>query len=240
MQRERHRKGSTQFFVAALVGALACATLIGTAWAAEPEDNAETVALKRQVSMNNIKQIVLAMHNYHDTYKAFPPAFSTQEGKPLLSWRVALLPFLDEGNRVYADFHLDEPWDSEHNKPLVAKMPQIFQSPASGLTDGRTVYLTPRGADTMFPGEKAVKIRSIVDGTSRTIALVEADDDRAVEWTRPDDWTFDPKHPKAGLGGLQRGGFLTGFGDGHATFFPNTIDADKLKTIFTISGREPD
>ena len=204
-------------------------------------DEAEQKALEpaiRQESMNNLKRIMLGMHNYHDTNKSFPPAFISKDGKPLLSWRVAILPFVDQ-KALYERFKLDEPWDSEHNKKLVVHMPEVYVSPASKLNDGHTVYLTPRGTGTAFPGEKGVKIRQIADGTSKTIAIVEVDDDHAVVWTKPDDWKFDPDHLKVGLDGVYRGGFLVGACDGAVHWLPNNIDAEQLKELFTIAGRQP-
>src|SRR5262249_54155708 len=70
---------------------------------------------------NNLKQIALAMHNYNDAYNGKLPAhaiYSKDGKKPLLSWRVAILPFIEQDN-LYQQFHLDEPWDSEHNKKLI-------------------------------------------------------------------------------------------------------------------------
>ena len=118
-------------------------------------------------------------------------------------------------------------------------MPEVYLSPASKLHDGRTVYLTPRGAGTAFPGEQGVRIRQIVDGTSLTIAVVEVDDDHAVVWTKPDDWKFDPDHLKVGLEGVYHGGFLAAACDGAAHWLPNNIDAEQLKELFTIAGRQP-
>src|SRR5207249_2796575 len=83
------------------------------------------IAGRRTVSQNNLKQIGLAMHNYHDTYRHFPPqALTDKNGKPLLSWRVAVLPFIEQDN-LYRQFKLDEPWDSEHNRKLLERMPKL-------------------------------------------------------------------------------------------------------------------
>lgn len=107
---------------------------------------AARTAAGRSQSMNHLKQIMLAMFNYHDTHLAFPPqAIRSQDGKPLLSWRVALLPYI-EANDLYKQFHLDEPWDSAHNKPLIEKMPAVFASPHLGdvlRAKGLTSYLAP-------------------------------------------------------------------------------------------------
>ena len=78
---------------------------------------------------NNLKQVGLAMYNYREAHGRFPaPAIQGPDGKPLLSWRVAILPYLSE-NELYQSFKLDEPWDSPHNKPLLERMPQLFAPP---------------------------------------------------------------------------------------------------------------
>ena len=89
---------------------------------------AQTTA-QQQLVMNHLKQIGLAMHNYLDANGHFPTPFSVdKQKKPLLSWRVHLLPYLEQQN-LYRQFRLDEPWDSEHNKKLIKLMPKIFQCP---------------------------------------------------------------------------------------------------------------
>ena len=80
----------------------------------------------RTMSMNNLKQLALAWHIYADPHMgAFPDNIKSKDGKPLLSWRVAILPYTEQ-NELYQQFKLDEPWDSEHNKTLIAKMPAYF------------------------------------------------------------------------------------------------------------------
>ncbi len=157
-------------------------------------------AAARTESTNNLKLIALAMHRYHDVYKSFPAQASyDKKQKPLLSWRVHLLPYLEQ-EALYKQFKLDEPWDSAANKPLIAKMPALFRSPNIVDADpGKTTYLVPVGPALIFDGPKKTKITEITDGTSNTILVVEADDSRAVWWTQPGDYTVDRKEPKAGL-----------------------------------------
>lgn len=151
---------------------------------------------------------------------------------------VAILPYLDEQS-LYEQFHLDEPWDSEHNKALIAKMPQVYQCPNSKVGQtGCTVYLAPRGPSTMFPGPSSIRIRDVTDGISNTIMLVEADDEHAVPWTKPEDWTLDPEHPTAGLGGHFPGLIQFSFGDGHVTTMRDTIGKEELLKFFTRNGNE--
>src|SRR5205807_5126217 len=105
-----------------------------TVQTAQPEGLAAALvpgAAGRVQSTNNLRQIAIAMHSYHGTHNEFPAAYSTsKDGKPLLSWRVEILPYIEQG-ALFNEFHLDEPWDSEHNKKLIERMPTIFAAPGS-------------------------------------------------------------------------------------------------------------
>jgi hypothetical protein len=198
-------------------------------------------AASRVQSMNNLKQILLAMHNYHDTYGRFPAAASfSAAGKPLLSWRVHLLPYLEQGE-LYKQFKLDEPWDSEHNKKLLTKMPRVFDSTGNRklAAAGETTYLGPRGKETMFPPQKqGLRISEVFDGSSTTIFLVDADDSHAVPWTKPDDLEVDLSDPAKGLSLRFESGYLVGFGDGSVRLLTKKIDKATLKALFTRAGGE--
>jgi hypothetical protein len=203
-----------------------------------PIAEARAAAMRAQ-SMNNLKQIGLAMWNYHDAHKHFPAAASYDaHGKPLLSWRVQILPFL-ECEVLYEQFHLDEPWDSEHNRKLIDQMPAVYRSPASKLKEkGRTSYLVPVGKDTVFPGREGIPLKEIKDGTSKTIIAVEVDDQHAVIWTKPEDLPFDPNNPAKGLGGLYPGGFSALFCDGSVRFVKLPEDPSRLRAMFTRAGKD--
>jgi len=189
-------------------------------------------AARRASSANNMKQIGLAMHYYHDTYKRFPPAYTTDDdGRPLLSWRVHILPFVEE-MPLYKEFHLDEPWDSEHNKKLIPRMPQAYKAPGSKAAEGKTNYVTPRGDNTVFPGSKEIDFSDIMDGTSNTIMTLEVADQSAVTWTAPEDYSFDPNNPIKGIVGLRPGGFNAGLCDGSVRFISEHVDTDTLKNLF--------
>jgi hypothetical protein len=203
---------------------------------AAADDDAEIEQAKNETT-NQLKQIAIAMHNHHDTFKKFPPPAFGREGKPLLSWRVKLLPFL-EHNALYMRFHLDEPWDSEHNIKLLEEMPDVYRCPRSKAAEQhRTIYQVPRGANTIFPPE-GTNMRTITDGTSRTIMIVEVDEDHAVPWTKPEDWQFDPEKPGAGLAGHFPQVFFVTAGDGSVHALPITIETDTLRGLFTRNGRE--
>jgi hypothetical protein len=204
-----------------------------------PAVNAARTAARRTTSMNNLKQLLIALATYQDAHHSFPPACTVdKQGRPLLSWRVAILPYLDE-EALYRQFHLDEPWDSPHNKQLIARMPPLFRSPRSTAASGKTCYLAVRGKNTVFPGAEKVTLSDIRDGLSNTIAIVEVNDTTAVEWTRPDDFQPDPKQPTKGLQNTWRGNFLAGFADGHVCSISVSVDAATLRAMFTRNGGEP-
>jgi hypothetical protein len=147
-------------------------------------------ASARTQSMNNLKQIGLAMHNYHDANGHLPPsAVVDRKGKKLLSWRVLILPYIEQDN-LYKQFKLDEPWDSEHNKKLIPLMPKTYADPRVPAGPGMTYYKVFVGRDAGFDWVQPRKFpASFPDGTSNTIMTVAAGD--PVVWTKPDDFEFD-------------------------------------------------
>lgn len=208
-----------------------------------PAVQAAREAARRTQSMNNLKQLELSLHNYHDTHNTFPPqAIRGPDGAPLLSWRVAILPYLEE-QELYDRFHLDEPWDSPHNLSLLSEMPETLLDPSSGLdsSEGKTHYLAVAGENSIFPpnGDR-MAFNRIADGTSRTVNLVQVDNDHAVEWTKPADYDVaaHAADPVAGIGELHPGAFLAGYADGHVSAIPLDVDPEVLQALFTRNGRE--
>jgi hypothetical protein len=194
----------------------------------------------RQVRTNNLRQIGLAFHSYHDTHNGFPASASyDKQGKPLLSWRVHLLPYLDQ-EALYKQFKLDEPWDSEHNKKLIPMIPGVYTSAANPrlAQAGRTTYVVPTGPGTAFAGKTGLKLTKVTDGTSNTILATEADDEHAVVWTKPDDIRVDPQEPARGLRRYGERGILILLMDGSARHLPATLDAKSLSALFTPTGGE--
>ena len=226
-------KQNQQLVYAATVGVLVALLL--------PAVQAAREAARRNQAMNHAKMLMLGLFNYESAHGNFPAHASyDDDGKPLLSWRVHILPFLEQ-QALYDQFHLDEPWDSEHNRKLIPLMPAVFLDPSSPLppADGKTHYLGVVGEGVFFHNaDKGRQLREIRDGTSNTIALVQASDDAAVTWTKPEDWKYDPQQPLLGLGGLHPGIFLAGFADGHVRAISSTIDLDVLRALFTADGGE--
>ncbi|MEX2174828.1 MAG: DUF1559 domain-containing protein, partial [Pirellulaceae bacterium] len=207
-----------------------------------PAMHAATDAARSSEASNNVKQQMLAIHNFHDTYGKLPAAYRVDaDGKPLLSWRVAILPFIEQ-QALYEQFHLDEPWDSEHNKTLIAKMPKTFRAPGSKAAPGQTTYLgvggkngvivKPRDGDWRNSHAAGASFHDIVDGTSNTAAIVEASDALAVVWTKPEEWTPNDKEPIKGLVGLRGARFLVGMADGSVRMISKEIDVETLKNLF--------
>jgi Protein of unknown function (DUF1559) len=196
-------------------------------------------ASERAVSTNRARNLSISINNYNDTHKHFPAAASYgADGKPLLSWRVYILPFVEQ-DMLFQQFHLNEPWDSPHNKTLIDKMPALFQSPRSKAGPGKTNYLVPVGNGALYASSRdEPTFKDVKDGASHTIMLVEVDDRHAVTWTKPDDYQFDPKDPLKGIGGLYEGGFVTAFCDGSVQFLSKSIDPKTLAALFTRAGGE--
>jgi hypothetical protein len=207
-------------------------------------------ATQKTASANNLKQIGIAALQFGTERGRFPAvAVQPRDGRPLLSWRVMLLPYLGEQN-LYLQFKLDEPWDSLHNKRLLTPMPKVFAHPAApdattaaGKTHYRafygpraffdpTVTLPAQG----FPGPTlGVGLMDITDGMSNTIMVVEAAD--PIEWTKPDELRFDPNAPLPKLGVFEDG-FHVVLADGSVRFFPKPVDEKMMKAAITRNGGE--
>lgn len=190
-------------------------------------------AAQRMVVINNMKQIGLALHNFHDTFGSFPPK---EDGSGSgLSWRVHLLPYLGEAP-LYQQFKLDEPWDSPTNRPLVERMPKVFESAQPG-EKGKTRFLGFAGEGTVFGPRKGLKLRDLTDGSSSTLLAVEVAPEKAVIWTKPEDAAFNPADPKLGMGRLGEK-FVALFADGSVKSLKSSIDNEKLKGLITFAGGE--
>ena len=146
--------------------------------------------------LRSLRMIALAMHNYESVFRHFPTqAIVDEAGKPLLSWRVQILPFLEQ-NDLYEQFHLNEPWDSEHNLKLVEKMPALYQdSNRENNKAGKTIYQVATGEGLMFDGGNEISYRKMIDGTSNTLMAICVAQKHAAIWTQPDDWQVDFAKP---------------------------------------------
>jgi hypothetical protein len=188
----------------------------------------------------NLIDIGLQMHFYHARNATFPPAaIKGKDGRPLLSWRVALLPYLGYGE-LFDEFRLDEPWDGPHNRKLLERIPKEYRAvhtipkePYStywrGFVGGHTFFGPIQGDGPRFS--------DIKDGSANTLMLVEAGE--AVPWTKPDELTDDPHRPLPKLGGEGfSSGFCALFADGAVRTLSRHLDDKITRTLITRDGGE--
>jgi hypothetical protein len=198
-------------------------------------------AARRSQCKSNLKQIGLALHNYHDTYGSLPPAFVADEnGKPMHSWRVLLLPYLGH-QELYARYRFDEPWDGPNNSQLLPLIPAVYRCPSHRHLGGsETAYAAVYGPNSVFRGSSSVSFKQIKDGLSNTVAVGEVTD-IAIPWTRPIDIDV-ALHPVFG----DRSGFSsdhTGGGhflmmDGAVRYVSDRTLDETLQALYTIDGGE--
>jgi hypothetical protein len=215
-----------------------------TAWlltSPEPIVKGDREPSSRAQSQNNLKWMALAMQNYQDTIeeKTFPPAaLYDQRGHALLSWRVLILPYLEEQS-LYNEFHLDEPWDSPHNLPLLSRMPRVYKSPYRGDKDApyHTHYRVFVGDGAAFEGRRGLRVpEDFPDGTSNTLLIVEATE--AVPWTQPAELSFDRNRPSSLQGWRNPHSFLAALADGSVRGIDRTVSETTLRAAITRNGGE--
>jgi hypothetical protein len=205
-------------------------------------------AAGRAQSQNNLRQLALAMHNYNDTYFSLPSAGGSNAGrrvpgqkvagqKSLLSWRVALLPFLGRPD-LYNQFKHDEPWDGPNNMRLLTQMPEVFYCPYFPTQPGHTIYQVFVGNGAAFEKTKPTRIPAdFTDGLSNTILIVEAA--QPVPWTKPEDLDFEPLgRQKPLLNSRSRSGFLVVLADLSVRIVPAEVSENTLKAAITRNGRD--
>ncbi len=196
-------------------------------------------AAARTQSSNNLKQIALALHMYHDAHGSFPPAATTDKttGKRLLSWRVAILPYLEQ-DALYKKLKLDEPWDSPNNLPLSKLAIKVYTDPRGTVETPThlTYYKAVVGGGSMWDWKKGKRLQDIHDGTSNTLMVGAFGP--PVPWAAPDDAEFDPNGQLPDLFTPPFNGLLAAFADGSVRFIRPTVDPKMLKAIITASGGE--
>jgi prepilin-type processing-associated H-X9-DG protein len=206
-----------------------------------PAVQAAREAARRTQCANNLKQIALALHNYHDTYNSFPPAYTVdQNGKPLHSWRTLILPYLEQ-EALFRQIDLNEPWDSPKNLPYSQVSLKVFECPSDPTTGPHTCYLAITGKGTLFEGDKGLPLAAVMDGTSNTIAIVEVEG-MPVNWMEPKDIDIEQfvssTGGPGGAGAKHLHGFNTAFADGSVRFLMDQTDPITKRALATRAGGE--
>lgn len=197
-----------------------------------------------QTCQSQMQQLAAAMLAYEESHGTLPPSYQADEkGTPLHSWRVLVLPYLGYDS-LYKRFHLDEPWDSEHNKKLIVEMPPVFGCPAdkAGQGFGEPSYMVISGSGLVFDKDQTTKSTDIPDGPANTILLVEVADSQ-VPWTQPVDvhaarisWSLN-RDPQ-GIGSHHRQGVNVVMVDGTVYSFSEILPADQFRAMATKDGGE--
>ena len=229
--------------VVVVVGGILVALLL-------PAVQAAREAARRMQCSNNLKQIGLAMHNYNQQYGCFPPAFiADKHGKAMHSWRVLILPFMDQKS-LYDRYRFDEPWDGPHNKALASQMPAVYRCPTEAGPDSvQTSYAMIVGPHAFSDGPTPRKFGDIKDGLSNTIMVAECAG-AGINWLEPRDldtekMTYhiqspngDRKPDKSDICSDHAGVANVLFCDGAVRTLSFGLDPEILKALMTIDGGE--
>ena len=200
------------------------------------EQNQAKVAAAQ--SMGKVKNIATALLAYHKDKGKFPPAATlSKEGKPLLSWRVQILPYLGH-NLLYKQFKQNEPWDSEHNKKLIRRIPPSFRETQDDLNKGTTAFQAPVGLATIFPpGGTGTNSIQIINELSNTIMIVKVPEDKSAIWTKPEDWEIDVNLSAKDLLKGFTNAIVFACADGEVKTMPLKVAEDNIKSMLAIEGK---
>jgi hypothetical protein len=191
-----------------------------------------------------LNQLQLALLDYHHTYGQFPPAYIADEsGTPIHSWRVLILPYVEQRG-LYDAYNFSEPWNGPNNSKLASEMPRIFRSPSEQESKAFTNIVTITGPGTAFPGSASTTLSDFVDGPENTILLAEITNS-TVPWLQPRDIDarssslINDPHTLSISAVPWRRPYVV-FADQIRAYGVNrNIPTQALRALTTIAGREP-
>jgi hypothetical protein len=228
-----------RWVIRSVLAALLCAVLF---WLAAP-NLCPPEGFRRSQCRNNLKQIGLALHSYHDAYGCLPPAFvADSNGRPMHSWRVLLLPFLENPD-VYEQYRFDEPWDGPNNRQLHDTIVGVFNCPSEtcSLPDRAstsTNYVAIVGPGTGWPGEASTTFSDFKDGTSLTLLVVEVANS-GIHWMEPRDLHVMQMSPTVngksgqGISSKHTSGAHVLLADGAVRFLRDELSTDALRAMIS-------
>ncbi len=205
-------------------------------------------AARRIQCRNNIRQIALALFNYTQEYKVFPPAYTVDEqGNPMHSWRVLILPFM-EYKKDNVEYDFSQPWNSPHNIAFAHKSRahEVYRCPTEFKDDQilcDTSYVLLVGPNAFAEGTRHRTYAAVRDGLSNTIMIGEMSHS-GILWTEPRDLNVEEMSSRLndpeqiGLRSDHSGGVQIGIGDGSVRWISNSIDPKLLEALITINGGE--
>lgn len=200
-----------------------------------PAVQAAREAARRMDCSNNIKQIGLALHNYHSAYKTLPPAYTVDaSGNRLHSWRSFILPFMEQ-QALFDQIDFSKPWDDPVNARVASALIPQYQCKSTVLDPSMTTYVAVVDPAGIMQGSKASRFRDVIDGLSETIMIVEADSGDAVHWMSPQDidlqmFTAAGSHRDAGG---HVGGAHVLIADGAVIFVTDSMDPNMREAMIT-------
>lgn len=191
---------------------------------------------QRTQCKNNLKLIMLAMHNYHDDWKVFPPAYTVDaDGNRLHSWRTLILPYMDQ-QTLYKQIDLTKPWDDPVNEAARKTHISAYECPSSKVGKSQTTYLAIVGEDFAFHPDRPRSLSEFTDGPSTTVMIMEVPADQAHEWMDPrdaDESMFLAFNPETKIS--HSGGIYAAMGDGTVRFLSASLPAEPRRALLTIS-----
>jgi prepilin-type N-terminal cleavage/methylation domain-containing protein/prepilin-type processing-associated H-X9-DG protein len=224
ISRSNHGFNLTELIVVMAILAILVALILPNIRSAGP-------AARRTQCLNNIRNIVLALHNYKDDYHAFPPAYTVDaNGKPLHSWRTLILPYLDE-KALYKRIDLSKPWNDPANAKVSQTHVSMYACPEAQCAENCTTYLALVTAEGYLRPGKSRDVPELAD-LSKTVIVIEVDSKHAVPWISPEDadeelWLgVSPKSDRP-----HQGGSIVAFADGHARFLSADVPIEERRAL---------